>query len=78
MKSSNSRRSFLQASAATALGAGITASTATAAPVTRLFSAPQEKKPRLFEISLAQWSLHRTIRQKKMDNLDNLDLEKVQ
>ncbi len=70
MNHSKTRRSFLQASATTAVATGIGVASASAAPVTRLFSAPQEKRPRLFEISLAQWSLHRSIRQKKIDNLD--------
>lgn len=52
------RRDFLKASAALAL-AGWSLPMATAA----------DKKP-LFEISLAEWSLHRTIFGGKLDNLD--------
>ena len=50
-----SRRSFLAASAA-------------AAALSRLAIA-QDKEP-LFKISLAEWSLHKTIFGKKLDNLD--------
>jgi len=52
------RRDFLQSTAALAAAA-------VAAPV----GAAQEKKP-LFQISLAEWSLHKTIFAKKLDNLD--------
>ncbi len=52
------RRGFLEATAAFA-AAGLVAPLATAA----------DKKP-LFEISLAEWSLHRTINGGKLDNLD--------
>lgn len=51
------RRSFLSASAAAAL----------AASTGSVFAAP--KAPR-FQISLAQWSLHKSLRGGKLDNLD--------
>ena len=70
MKTPKTRRDFLQASAAVAAAAGIGAATTTAVSAPRLVNPSQDKKPRLFEISLAQWSLHRSIRQKKVDNLD--------
>lgn len=54
------RRSFLTASAAVSV-AGLFPP--------RLFAADDTKKP-LFDISLAQWSLHKTIFGKKMTNLD--------
>ncbi len=56
-----SRREFLATSAALAAGAafGLSAS--------RAFS---QAKPSLFQISLAQWSLHRTIFGGKLNNLD--------
>jgi L-ribulose-5-phosphate 3-epimerase len=56
------RRQFLLRSAAagTALGFGLMAQTATTATAA---------EPR-FKISLAQWSLHRALFSKKMDNLD--------
>ena len=55
------RRRFLAQSAA-ATGITLTPSLAMAAK-------PDQPKP-LFEISLAQWSLHRTLRSGKLDNLD--------
>lgn len=54
-----SRRSFLSAAAA----AVVTAATP------RLFAAPASSGP-LFRISLAQWSLHKALQSKKIDNLD--------
>lgn len=54
------RRSFLAAAGALSLG------TLTGA---RTLAADDTKKP-LFDISLAQWSLHRTLFGKKMTNLD--------
>jgi sugar phosphate isomerase/epimerase len=56
------RRDFLKGSLPLAAGIGL------AALATRPLVA-QGKKP-LFQISLAQWSLHRTLREKKLDNLD--------
>jgi sugar phosphate isomerase/epimerase len=55
------RRQFLQASA--------TASAAFAASAAISPLRADEKKP-LFEISLAEWSLHRTLFSKKLDNLE--------
>ena len=57
------RRSFLKTAAATGAAIGFSAS-----PAASLFAA-QEGEP-LFKISLAEWSLHRTIRDGKLDNLD--------
>ena len=61
--SSQSRRSFLAASAGLATAAMATSSV-TAPASTRTVLDPQ------FKISLAQWSLHKSIRAGKMDNLD--------
>ena len=55
---SNSRRHFLQQSALLAAGFAL-------AP--KAFAAPKKME---FQISLAQWSLHRALRAKKFDNLD--------
>ncbi|HEY3393893.1 MAG TPA: TIM barrel protein, partial [Lacipirellulaceae bacterium] len=63
MAGSFDRRAFLKSAAAT--GAAIGLGTA---PKTSLLAA-EEGKP-LFEISLAEWSLHRTINDGKLDNLD--------
>ncbi len=52
-----SRRSFLSVAAAAVA----------AAATPRLFAAPSDP---LFRISLAQWSLHKTLRAGKLDNLD--------
>ena len=57
------RRSFLAAAVATA--GPLAFRTATAAPAT---TAPA--KPLPFKISLAEWSLHRTLMAGKLDNLD--------
>jgi sugar phosphate isomerase/epimerase len=54
------RRSFLAASAAASIGA---------MAVGRVSAADETKKP-LFDISLAEWSLHRALFGKKMTNLD--------
>ena len=58
------RREFLQAASALAAS--------TMMPVSSLFAADKSKS--LFQISLAQWSLHRALRNKK--TLDNLDFAK--
>lgn len=63
MSSGFNRRQFIAASAA---GAAVAASS------NRLLgfdSQPVNEKP-LFQISLAQWSLHRALQAKKLDNLD--------
>jgi sugar phosphate isomerase/epimerase len=59
MNRSVSRRSFLASASAIAV-----ASTA----VPRLWAADEPKLP--FKISLAEWSLHKTLQAKKLDNLD--------
>jgi L-ribulose-5-phosphate 3-epimerase len=59
---SQSRRDFLKATAVSAAGLGLAA----AAPA-KLFGA--DKVPP-FKISLAEWSFHKALQQKKMDNLD--------
>jgi L-ribulose-5-phosphate 3-epimerase len=61
MFSTFDRREFLQIALAGTTGLGLTGSLALAAET--------GKKP-LFDISLAQWSLHRTLRAGKMTNLD--------
>ncbi len=60
MNSPLSRRSFLATSTAAA-AAGVFGAAASAAPV---------RSAAKFEISLAEWSLHKTLFDKKMDNLD--------
>ncbi len=62
MTASFDRRRFLQASAASLAVGGLAAAL-------RADEEKKDKKP-LFEISLAEWSLHRTLRDKKLDNLD--------
>jgi len=59
------RRSFLQTSAVAVAGAATIG-------LTRSVLAEEETKEKkeLFHISLAQWSLHRALRAKKIDNLD--------
>jgi sugar phosphate isomerase/epimerase len=61
MSTSLNRRRFLQRTAQFAAACGLAGS------VNPLFSA--DKQP-LFQISLAQWSLHKTLFDKKLDNLD--------
>ena len=56
-----SRRDFISA-ASVGLGTFLTL------PRTELFA--QAEKPKPFKISLAQWSLHKTLQQNKLDNLD--------
>jgi len=56
-----SRRDFLVTSSV-GLGAAL------AIPKNSLFAQAEKAKP--FKISLAQWSLHKTLQQKKLDNLD--------
>jgi sugar phosphate isomerase/epimerase len=63
MAGSFNRRSFLKSAAAA--GAAVGLGTASGS----LSIAAEDKKP-LFKISLAEWSLHRTLFDKKMDNLD--------
>jgi sugar phosphate isomerase/epimerase len=63
MSGSLDRRTFLKSTAAA--GAAMGLGTAAAK---RLMAAESEKP--LFKISLAEWSLHRTIREGKLDNLD--------
>jgi sugar phosphate isomerase/epimerase len=62
MTPSFSRRSFLAAAAA---AAPLACATARAVP-----AAAAADKPLPFKISLAEWSLHRTLRAGKLDNLD--------
>ena len=57
------RRDFLRTTASLAAGAALTGASA-------LTLSAAEKKEPLFKISLAEWSLHRTIFAKKLDNLD--------
>ena len=75
MSSSIERRRFLQLSAATAAGLTL-ASQGLAQDGAAKTAAAQEKKPEgdkkpmLFRISLAQWSLHNTLFKGKLDNRD--------
>ena len=64
MSGSLDRRTFLKSAAAT--GAAIGLGTGRPAPLL----AAEEGKAKLFKISLAEWSFHRTLFDKKMDNLD--------
>src|SRR5262249_29216011 len=57
------RRTFLKSAAAAGAAVGIGT-----VPQSMLFAA-EEKAP-LFKISLAEWSFHRALQGKKMDNLD--------
>ncbi|MEZ6089586.1 MAG: sugar phosphate isomerase/epimerase family protein [Pirellulaceae bacterium] len=59
MQQVSSRRQFMQASALAGFAA---------ASLSRSLLAQSETKPK-FKISLAQWSLHRTLRSGKLDNL---------
>src|SRR5688500_2258281 len=63
MAGSFDRRAFLKSAAATGAAIGLVA-----APKSSLLAA-EDGKP-LFKISLAEWSLHRTINDGKLDNLD--------
>lgn len=56
------RRNFIKQSAQTTVAAGLTAMAGAS-----LLAAPPKQ---LFKISLAEWSLHRTLQKKELDNLD--------
>lgn len=58
------RRDFLRSSAALVAGGGILSSVGCAGPAGRSASGP------LYDISLAEWSLHRSIRRGEVDNLE--------
>ncbi len=64
MPTSLNRRDFVKAAGATGLGLALGA-----APVSRLLAYPGDKEP-LYKISLAEWSLHRTLFDGKLDHLD--------
>lgn len=64
MTGSLDRRSFLKSAAATGAALGLATSSGTA-----LLAAEEAKQP-LFNISLAEWSLHRMLFDGKLDNLD--------
>ena len=51
------------------IGAGLGLGSLAEPPKTEAAATPAAKAP-LYKISLAQWSLHRTHRSKKLDNLD--------
>ncbi len=61
------RRGFLGTTAGLLGGSLMTSSLTACSPLTGLFS--PSPPANLFEISLAQWSLHRTLRGKDLDNL---------
>jgi len=63
MFTNSSRRDFLRSVSAAAVGAGVLG------PAVQRSTAANGKEP-LFRISLAEWSLHRTINAGKLDNLD--------
>ena len=65
MNTGFNRRQFIAASAAA--GASVAASSN---PLSAFEPALPAKEKPLFEISLAQWSLHRALKGKKMDNLE--------
>ena len=67
--STSNRRDFLKLSAAAGIGAGLSLAGLSLPGLTSRLMAAESGKP-LFRISLAQWSLHRTIRSGKLDNLD--------
>ncbi|MEX2171282.1 MAG: sugar phosphate isomerase/epimerase family protein [Pirellulales bacterium] len=64
MLANSNRREFLQSFSAAAVGAGMIDTRQRPA-----FAAEADDKP-LYRISLAEWSLHRTINAGKLDNLD--------
>ncbi len=64
MTGSLDRRSFLKSAAATGAAIGLATSGGPA------LLAAEEVKPPLFKISLAEWSFHKALFDKKMDNLD--------
>ena len=64
MFANSNRREFLQSFSAAAVGAGMIGTRQRAA-----LAAEADGKP-LYRISLAEWSLHRTINAGKLDNLD--------
>ncbi len=64
MSGSLDRRSFLRSAAATGAAIGLATG---GSPI--LLAAEETKKP-LFKISLAEWSFHRALFDKQMDNLD--------
>jgi L-ribulose-5-phosphate 3-epimerase len=66
MQHMTTRRDFLQQSA---LAAGLCAATSWPVLSTNSVGAEESDGP-LYKISLAQWSLHRTLRAGRMDNLD--------
>ena len=66
MQTSFNRRRFLATSGAALAASAIYRGNAVAAPVQ---PKPDAAAP-LFDISLAQWSLHRKLKSGKMDNLD--------
>jgi L-ribulose-5-phosphate 3-epimerase len=68
MPFSSDRRRFLKTSAAMTLGA-TSAMTLGAGLGCRGLTSERANKP-LFKISLAEWSLHRTLREGKLDHLD--------
>ncbi len=71
------RRVFLGGAAAGAASAALAFSPAAARAARPSSSMPDSpSKKRIFEISIAQWSLHRALRSKKIDNLDFAQVSK--
>lgn len=68
--STYSRRYFLKSSALLAAGAGLFAAGCQAVPEGATSGAAAGESGPLFRISLAQWSLHRALFRKELDNLD--------
>lgn len=64
MQAQSNRREFLQSFSAATVGAGVMAA------MTRPAGAAQTAEKPLYRISLAEWSLHRTLKSGKLDNLD--------
>ena len=63
MSGSLDRRMFLKSTAAASAAIGL------GAAISPVLSAEEKGSP-MFEISLAEWSLHRMLNEKKLDNLD--------
>ena len=67
MKASVNRREFLRHTARTT--AGLTLGAVAGCELLGIATSPVKPEP-LYRISLAQWSLHKTIRANELDNLD--------
>jgi len=68
-ESKPNRRNFMAVSAGAAVGSTMVATQRISAESNSTSVSAQDSE-RLFDISVAQWSLHRQLQQKKLDNLD--------